>query len=175
MPENLLQLEGEVENIVFRNDENGYTVLEIADGDEQMTAVGVMPPVSAGDKVVMTGWFSEHKIYGKQFSARTCEICRPSESADILRYLSSGAVRGIGPSTARRLVESFGDSTLDVMENQPERVAQLKGISAEKAQNFAAQLKANAGIRTLMLYLGEYGISNASAIANAVTTSSGRR
>ncbi len=177
MPENLLQLEGEVENIVFRNDENGYTVLEIADGDEQMTAVGVMPPVSAGDKVVMTGRFSEHKIYGKQFSARTCEICRPSESADILRYLSSGAVRGIGPSTARRLVESFGDSTLDVMENQPERVAQLKGISAEKAQDFAAQLKANAGIRTLMLYLGEYGISNASAIKifNVFGTSSVER
>ncbi|MEE1104596.1 MAG: AAA family ATPase, partial [Ruminococcus sp.] len=177
MPENLLQLEGEVENIVFRNDENGYTVLEIADGDDQMTAVGVMPPVSAGDKVVMTGWFSEHKIYGKQFSARTCEICRPSESADILRYLSSGAVRGIGPSTARRLVESFGDSTLDVMENQPERVAQLKGISAEKAQDFAAQLKANAGIRTLMLYLGEYGISNASAIKifNVFGTSSVER
>ena len=177
MPENLLQLEGEVENIVFRNDENGYTVLEIADGDEQLTAVGVMPPVSAGDKVVMTGWFSEHKIYGKQFSARTCEICRPSESADILRYLSSGAVRGIGPSTARRLVESFGDSTLDVMENQPERVAQLKGISAEKAQDFAAQLKANAGIRTLMLYLGEYGISNASAIKifNVFGTSSVER
>ena len=177
MPENLLQLEGEVENIVFRNDENGYTVLEIADGDDQMTAVGVMPPVSAGDKVVMTGRFSEHKIYGKQFSARTCEICRPSESADILRYLSSGAVRGIGPSTARRLVESFGDSTLDVMENQPERVAQLKGISAEKAQDFAAQLKANAGIRTLMLYLGEYGISNASAIKifNVFGTSSVER
>ena len=177
MPENLLQLEGEVENIVFRNDENGYTVLEIADGDEQMTAVGVMPPVSAGDKVVMTGRFSEHKIYGKQFSARTCEICRPSESADILRYLSSGAVRGIGPSTARMLVESFGDSTLDVMENQPERVAQLKGISAEKAQDFAAQLKANAGIRTLMLYLGEYGISNASAIKifNVFGTSSVER
>ena len=177
MPENLLQLEGEVENIVFRNDENGYTVLEIADGDEQLTAVGVMPPVSAGDKVVLTGWFSEHKIYGKQFSARTCEISRPSESADILRYLSSGAVRGIGPSTARRLVEQFGDSTLDVMEHQPERVAQLKGVSAEKAQDFAAQLKANAGIRTLMLYLGEYGIPNTAAIKifNVFGTSSVER
>ena len=177
MPENLLQLEGEVENIVFRNDENGYTVLEIADGEEQLTAVGVMPPVSAGDKVIMTGWFSEHKIYGKQFSARTCEISRPSESADILRYLSSGAVRGIGPSTARRLVEQFGDSTLDVMEHQPERVAQLKGVSAEKAQDFAAQLKANAGIRTLMLYLGEYGIPNTAAIKifNVFGTSSVER
>ena len=164
MPENLLQLEGNVENIVYRNEENGYTVLEIADGEDVITAVGSMPPVTAGDKVVLTGDFTEHKIYGRQFAARTCEICRPSESADILRYLSSGAIRGIGPSTAQRLVREFGDSTLEVMETQPERVALLKGISTEKALDFAAQLKTNAGIRTLMLYLGEYGISNTVAI-----------
>lgn len=165
MPENaMLRLEGEVENIVFRNDENGYTVLEIADGDDVITAVGAMPPVAAGDKVVLMGGFTEHRVYGRQFAARTCEICRPSESADILRYLSSGAVKGIGPSTAQKLVKEFGDSTLEVMEQQPERVALLRGISAEKAQDFAAQLKANAGIRTLMLFLGEYGISNVSAI-----------
>ncbi len=164
MPENLLQLEGNVENIVYRNEENGYTVLEIADGEDVITAVGSMPPVTAGDKVVLTGDFTEHKIYGRQFAARTCEICRPSESADILRYLSSGAIKGIGPSTAQRLVREFGDSTLEVMETQPERVALLKGISTEKALDFAAQLKTNAGIRTLMLYLGEYGISNTVAI-----------
>ena len=164
MPENLLQLEGNVENIVYRNEENGYTVLEIADGEDVITAVGSMPPVTAGDKVVLTGDFTEHKIYGRQFAARTCEICRPSESADILRYLSSGAIKGIGPSTAQRLVREFGDSTLEVMETQPERVALLRGISTEKALDFAAQLKTNAGIRTLMLYLGEYGISNTVAI-----------
>ena len=164
MPEKLLQLEGNVENIVYRNEENGYTVLEIADGEDVITAVGSMPPVTAGDKVVLTGDFTEHKIYGRQFAARTCEICRPSESADILRYLSSGAIKGIGPSTAQRLVREFGDSTLEVMETQPERVALLKGISTEKALDFAAQLKTNAGIRTLMLYLGEYGISNTVAI-----------
>ena len=74
----LLQLEGEVESVVFRNDENGYTVLAIADGGDPVTAVGVMPPVVQGDKVVLTGVFTEHRVYGKQFSARSCEVCRPS-------------------------------------------------------------------------------------------------
>lgn len=162
--EEMLRLEGEIENIVYRNEQNGYTVLEIADGDDSITAVGVMPPLSPGDKVALTGVFIEHKSYGRQFSARACEVGRPTETADILRYLSSGAVKGVGPSTARRLVEAFGESTLEVMETQPERVAELKGISSEKALDFAAQLRANAGIRTLMLFLGEYGVSNASAV-----------
>ena len=162
--ESLLRLEGVVENIVYRNDENGYTVLEISDGDDYITAVGIMPLANVGDTVALTGSFVEHRSYGRQFSAKVCEICRPTETADILRYLSSGAVKGIGPSTARKLVDEFGESTLNVMENQPERVALLKGISTEKALDFAAQLRANTGVRTLMLYLGEYGISNAAAV-----------
>ena len=162
--EKLLQLEGVVENIVYRNDENGYTVLEISDGEDYITAVGIMPLANAGDTVVLTGGFTEHRSYGRQFAAKACEVRRPTETADILRYLSSGAVKGVGPSTAKRLVEAFGESTLEVMETQPERVAQLRGISSEKALEFSAQLKSNAGIRTLMLYLGEYGISNASAV-----------
>ena len=162
--ESLLRLEGVVENIVYRNSDNGYTVLEIADSDDYITAVGIMPLANVGDKVALTGVFTEHKNYGRQFSAKACEVCRPTEAADILRYLSSGAVKGIGASTAQKLVKEFGESTLDVMENHPERVALLRGISSEKALDFAAQLKANAGIRTLMLYLGEYGISNTAAV-----------
>ena len=162
--ETILQLEGMVENIVYRNDENGYTVLELSDGDDYITAVGVMPLANPGDKVVLTGGFTEHRSYGRQFAAQTCEVCRPTEAADILRYLSSGAVKGVGPSTAQKLVREFGEATLDVMENNPERVAQLKGISTEKALEFSAQLKANVGVRTLMLYLGEYGIGNAATV-----------
>ncbi len=162
--ETILQLEGIVENIVYRNDENGYTVLELSDSDDYITAVGVMPLANPGDKVVLTGGFTEHRSYGRQFAAQTCEVCRPTEAADILRYLSSGAVKGVGPSTAQKLVREFGEATLDVMENNPERVAQLKGISTEKALEFSAQLKANVGVRTLMLYLGEYGIGNAATV-----------
>lgn len=160
----LLRLEGAVENIVYRNEDNGYTVLEISDGDDYITAVGVMPPVTVGDTVSLIGSYTEHKNYGRQFSAQTCEVARPTNGADILRYLASGAIKGIGGATARRLVEEFGGATLDVMENQPERVAHLKGISMAKAQSFAEQLRSNAGVRTLMLFLGDYGISNACAI-----------
>ena len=162
--ENLLQLEGAVENIVYRNEENGYTVIEISDGDDYITAVGIMPQANVGDTVKLTGVYTNHRNYGRQFSAQICEICRPTESADILRYLSSGAIKGIGASTAQRLVSEFGEATLDVMETQPERVALIKGISKSKALDFANQLKTNTGVRTLMLYLGEYGISNSSAV-----------
>ena len=161
---NMLQLEGAVENIVYRNEQNGYTVLEIADGEDLITAVGIMPQASVGDTVNLTGFFITHKTYGKQFSVSACEICRPTESADILKYLSSGAIKGIGSVTAQRLVSEFGESTLDVMENQPDRVARLRGITESKALAFSAQLKANTGVRTLMLFLGEYGISNTSSV-----------
>lgn len=161
---NMLQLEGAVENIVYRNEQNGYTVLEIADGEDLITAVGIMPQASVGDTVNLTGFFITHKTYGKQFSVSACEICRPTESADILKYLSSGAIKGIGAVTAQRLVSEFGESTLDVMENQPDRVAGLRGITESKALAFSAQLKANTGVRTLMLFLGEYGISNTSSV-----------
>ena len=160
----LLRMEGAVENIVFRNDENGYTVLEIADGDDYITAVGIMPLVSAGDNVVLFGTFTEHKSYGRQFTAQTCEVTRPTGTADILRYLSSGAVKGVGAATARRLVDEFGEATLEVMENEPDRVAMLKGISKAKALEFAEQLKSDESVRTLMLYLGGFGIGNTSAI-----------
>lgn len=160
----LLRLQGAVENIVYRNEENGYTVLEIIDGDDYITAVGSMPQVSAGDSVTLMGFFTNHRSYGRQFSVKSCEVERPSQAADILRYLSSGAVKGIGPSTAKKLVDEFADATLDVMENDPERVAKLRGITLKKAKEFSEQLKANAGIRALMLYLGEYGISNTSAV-----------
>lgn len=161
---NMLQLEGAVENIVYRNEENGYTVIELSDGDDYITAVGIMPHVGAGDTVKLTGGYTTHKSYGRQFSAQVCEVCRPTETADILRYLSSGAVKGIGPSTAQRIVSEFGEASLDVMENQPERLSALKGISKNMAESFSVQLKTREGVRTLMLFLGEYGISNTSSV-----------
>lgn len=160
----LLEITGSVDDIIYRNEQNGYTVFEIADGDDSITAVGVLPQIAVGDTVKVTGSFTTHRSYGKQFSVSACEVCRPTEAADILRYLSSGAIKGIGAKTARTLVDEFGEAALDVMENQPERVALLKGISADKARSFAQQLKMNTGVRSLMLYLGEYGISNASSV-----------
>ena len=160
----LLEITGSVDDIIYRNEQNGYTVFEIADGDDSITAVGILPQISIGDNIKVTGSFTTHRSYGRQFSVSVCEVVRPTESADILRYLSSGAIKGIGAKTAQVIVNEFGQSALDVMENQPERVALLKGISVDKANSFSMQLKTNSGVRTLMLYLGEYGISNTSSV-----------
>jgi exodeoxyribonuclease V alpha subunit len=164
MTANFTEITGTVEDIIFRNEQNSYTVFEIANGDDSITAVGILPQISSGDTVKVTGTFTTHPSYGRQFSVQVCEVCRPTEAADILRYLSSGAIKGIGAHTAQLIVSEFKDAALDVMENQPERVAMLKGISKTKALDFSSQLKANSGVRSLMLYLGEYGISNTSSV-----------
>ena len=111
--EELVRLDGVIESIVYRNDENGYTVAEVESGSEYITAVGVMPLVSTGDCVLMTGSYTEHRSYGRQFAVKACEVSRPTNVADILRYLSSGAVRGIGPATAQRIVGEFGEDGQD--------------------------------------------------------------
>ncbi len=140
--DNLLQLEGAIESVVFRNDENGYTVIELADGDDYLTAVGIMPQVSSGDVVKLTGKYTNHPSYGRQFAVQICEISRPTEAADILRYLSSGAIKGIGTQTAQRLVKEFGEATLDVLENQPEKSCNAERNFFAKSRGFFKAVKA---------------------------------
>jgi len=159
----ILEVTGAVETIIYRNDSNGYTVLEMS-GDEEITAVGIMPDVNAGEEVKLIGSFKPHHTYGMQFSVTAYEKTMPSDVAGILKYLSSGAIRGIGPATASAIIREFGSASLEVMENEPERVARLRGISAEKAQSFSDQIKQNTGVRELMLYLSAYKISPSSAI-----------
>ena len=162
--EELLCLTGQVESIVYRNDENGYTVLELAGEDRMITATGIMPLVNVGESVKLYGTFTTHPSYGEQFTVNAFERAMPESLDGILKYLSGGAVKGIGPSTARRLVLEFGADTLNVLENRPERVAKLKGISEKKAYEISEQLKANVGIRELMLYLSSFSISAHTAI-----------
>lgn len=156
---------GTVERIVYRNEENEYTVLELGCGDDTITAVGIMPMVFEGEELKLIGTFTSHATYGQQLSVSAFERGVPTSVLGILKYLSGGAVKGIGPSTAARLVKEFGDNTLDVLENDPERVARLKGISIEKAKSFSEQLRANTSIRELLMYLGAFGISPTDAIA----------
>lgn len=155
---------GAVERIVYRNDENDYTVLEIGSGDELITAVGIMPMVCEGEEVRLIGTFKTHSQYGEQLSVTAFERSMPTTVLGILKYLSSGAIKGIGPATAQRLVGKFGEATIEVMENDPERVAQLRGITLEKAKIFSEQLRTSTGIRELMLYLGSFGINAAQAV-----------
>lgn len=156
---------GTVERIVYRNEENEYTVLEIGLGDDTITAVGIMPMVYEGEELKLIGTFTSHSTYGQQLSVSAFERSVPTSVLGILKYLSGGAIKGIGPSTAARLVKEFGENTLEILENDPERVSRLKGISLEKAKSFSEQLKANTSIRELLAYLGAFGIDAQDAIA----------
>ncbi len=148
-------LEGRVESVVFRNEENGYTVLRLAvPGEEEpATVVGCMPGVSPGETLSVTGTWGHHAAYGAQFKARTVERKMPSEAAAILEYLSSGAVKGVGAVTARRLVEEFGEDALEVLENQPERLAGIKGMTPKRARELSENFRAQMGMRRLLNFL----------------------
>ena len=162
--EQLLELSGSVEQIVFRNEKNGYTILEINDGRELVTVVGSMPWVSVGEELRIMGTWVRHPTFGTQFKAEAFERYKPATASAILKYLSSGAVKGIGPSLAAQIVEAFGEHTLDVMENEPERLAAIKGISAAKARKFSNEIQRAHGIREAMVRLGSYGISPEEAL-----------
>jgi len=162
--EALFELSGQVESIIYRNDENGYTVLELTGEDSLITATGVMPLISVGETVKLIGAFKNHPTYGEQFAVSAFERSMPENLDGILKYLSSGAVKGIGPATARRLVSAFGADTLHILENDPQRVSTLKGISMQKAHEISEQLKSMIGIRELMIYLANYTISANTAV-----------
>lgn len=159
----LMELTANVDTIIYRNEQNGYTVIELDDEDET-TAVGIMPDINVGEKVKLIGVYKPHSTYGMQLSVSTYEKTLPDNIAGILNYLSSGSIKGIGPATASTLVKEFGSDTLNVLEKEPQRVAKIKGISLKKASDISKQLRENTGIRELMLYLSKYEISPSEAV-----------
>ncbi|MBR2715892.1 MAG: Flp pilus assembly complex ATPase component TadA, partial [Ruminococcus sp.] len=161
----LYELCGQVETVVYRNEENGYTVIELSGEDEMITAVGTMPLVNVGEQLKLYGTYKNHPSYGQQFSATVCERSMPENLDGILKYLSSGAIKGVGPATAQRLVKEFGFDTLSVMENDPKRVSKIRGISLDKAMDFSDQLKKVVGIRELMAYLSGFSIDAKCAVS----------
>ena len=154
----LLELTGFVERIIYRNEKNGYTVLEISTGDEINTAVGSMAWVTVGEELRLIGVWKNHANFGRQFSVQAFERRMPSESRAILKYLSSGAIKGIGKKTAERLVEEFGENTLEVMQKEPDRLRMIKGITREKALHISEELKHIFGIKEIMMSLSKYNI-----------------
>ena len=158
----LENLSGTVESIIFRNEENGYSVLELDSGDELITVVGNMAEIGEGDKVSFKGQYTSHRSFGLQFKVESYEISRPEGASAILKYLSSGAVKGIGPIIAKRIVDEFGDETLDILEKNPELLTNIKGISPKKAKGIEEEYKRVFGMRTVMLLLSRFDI-NASA------------
>lgn len=156
-----LRLEGKVDGVVYRNDENGYTVLRLAAQglDEPATVVGCMPGVSVGEQLVVTGTWGCHPSYGAQFKAKTMERSLPEGADAILEYLSSGAVKGIGAITARRLVEEFGGETLAVLEEHPEKLNAIKGMTPKRARQIGEAFKEQMGMRRLLDFLRRHGLS----------------
>ena len=160
----LFEIKGSVDRIIFRNEQNGYSVIELEVEDGTITAVGIMPCVSVGEDLKLIGEFKSHPTFGEQFSVEACERSMPTTTAAILKYLSSGVIKGIGISTASKLVEMFKDKTLEVIEKEPERLTCIKGITSSKAKKISEEFNKIFGIRELMVYLGNYGITPEEAI-----------
>ena len=150
---------GYVEKIKYRNEENGYTVLSVTDGKEEYILVGTFPYISEGERVEATGRMVEHSIYGEQLAVDSYEIKDPEDTLAIERYLGSGAIKGIGAALAKRIVKKFKSDTFRIMEEEPERLAEVKGISERMAMEIADQVEEKRDMRQAMLFLQQYGIS----------------
>lgn len=157
---------GTVEDIKFRNAQNGYTVLEIGCDDELVTAVGTFADISVGETVKLSGMWTFHPTFGRQFKVEAFEREMPATVEQLYNYLAAGAVKGIGPVTAGKIVEKFGEKTFDVLENEPERLAAaVKGISLEKAKKIQQNFKKQFAVRNVMLALETYGMTPQECIA----------
>ena len=150
MEQELQILQGTIGAVVYQNYENGYAVLRLQCEGETVTVVGTIPRPSVGERLMVTGKWSSHQSYGRQFEAEFLERLMPQTAQDILRYLSSRVIKGIGPVTANRIVSRFGDQTLMIMEQQPERLAEVSGISAAKAKAIGEEFRLQVGMRQLM-------------------------
>ena len=152
-------IEGTVESVIYQNQENGYTVLRLDGGEGQtLTVVGCMPGVAPGEGIAVEGTWTRHASYGEQFKAEAVERRLPAGTKAIFDYLSSGAVKGIGAATARRMVEEFGEETLTVLEEHPERLTQIKGVTRKKALAMGENFRLQMGMRRLLEFLGEHEV-----------------
>ena len=155
--EELMTCEGTVHSIIFQNAENGYTVLRLlTEEGEVVTVVGCIPCVAPGEHLAVSGVWEQHPQHGEQLRAVELERTLPEDEEEIFSYLSSGICKGVGPATARRIVDRFGAETLDILEREPERLSLIKGITAKKAQEIAASFRQHMGLRRLMAFLAQY-------------------
>lgn len=157
-------LSGTIEHITFSNQTNGYTVAVLKTSDDSITIVGTMPFVSTGDFVEVEGSYDTHPTYGPQFKVTKFERSAPTTAVSILHYLASGAIRGVGPATAQSIIERFGDRALQIIETEPERLAEIRGISSDKAQKIGDEYKKQFSIRDLMFFLTPFKVSPENAL-----------
>ncbi len=158
------KIKGYVEHIVYRNEENGYTVFNLNNDDGDLTCVGKFHYIEEGELFELTGEYTVHKLYGTQLQVETAKVCAPEDLASIERYLGSGAIKGVGASLAGRIVKKFKEDTFRIIAEEPERLAEIKGISERKAREIAARVEEKRDVREAMIYLQKYGISIALAV-----------
>lgn len=153
------EIKGYVEHIVYRNEDNGYTVFHLNNEDGEVTCVGNFHFIEEGELLRMEGEYTTHKLYGLQFAVQTSKVCEPEDLVSIERYLGSGAIKGVGAALAGRIVKKFREDTFRIIEEEPERLAEVKGISERKAREIAVQAEEKKDLRRAMIYLQKYGIS----------------
>ncbi len=152
-------IKGYVEHIVYRNEENGYTVFNLNNEDGEVTCIGSFHYIEEGELLKLTGEYTTHKLYGMQFKVESCEVCEPEDLISIEKYLGSGAIKGIGVALAGKIVKKFKEDTFRIIEEEPERLVEIKGISERKAREISVQIEEKKDMRQAMLYLQKYGIS----------------
>ena len=156
-------IKGYVEHIVYRNEDNGYTVFNLNNDDGDLTCVGKFHFIEEGELLELTGEYTMHKLYGTQLQVESSKVCAPEDLVSIERYLGSGAIKGIGTALAGKIVKKFKEDTFRIIEEEPERLAEIKGISERKAREIALQVEEKKEMREAMIYLQKYGISIALA------------
>ena len=155
----LIELSGTIENIIYKNEENGYTVLRLKnDSGELVTVVGCFPYAAAGESMIISGSWMNHSVHGRQFKAEFAQRLLPTSANAIYQFLAGGSVKGIGPATASLIVNRFGDASLDVMLNSWEELTKIKGISSAKAQQISKSFRRQAGVRMLMEFVCSFGL-----------------
>ena len=157
-------IEGYVEKIKFRNTENGYTVMNVVTEEDDIILVGTFSFISEGEYVKAYGEYTSHPLYGEQLQVSKYEIIEPKDAVAMERYLASGAIKGIKEATARKIISKFGEDTFRIIECEPERLAEIKGISVKKAREIGAQFEEKRDLREAMIFLQKYGISTTYAV-----------
>ena len=159
MEKTVESLAGYVEHIIYRNADNGYTVLNLVSGEDEITCVGIFSAIVEGENIEAQGEYTEHPTYGQQFKVTSFEEKAPEDEEAIERYLGSGAIKGIGLAMAARIVRRFKEDTFRIIEEEPERLAEIKGISNRKAMEIASQVNEKRDLRQAMIFLQQYGIT----------------
>ena len=157
-------IKGFVEHIIYKNTANGYAVIHLVSDEEEITCTGIFSHLDEGECIEVEGEFVEHAVYGMQLKMEHYKIVPPEDAIAVERYLGSGAIKGVGAALAKRIVKRFGNDTFRIIEEEPERLVEVKGISERIAREIAKQVEEKKDIRDAMLFLQKYGISNTLAL-----------